>query len=279
MITRRGLVWNAWVRPRVKLVCPVYLRQSSLYVDSISGTFLPVSLKAYHRGQFSFCKASGNPRVKWKKQKGSQEYNCWECKQQSQSGQVKDQSRSQSRSWSGGNRSAARRREELEAVPRRLTNGNIWRLNYPLKGKKERERTLGLSLLSVLVKFKGPQVGIPQRLWWEDGFPRGSAVKNLPAMQEPQKTGVQCMVGEICWRRAWQPTLVFLPGESHGQRSLAGYSPWDHKESDRTEATQRACTKMRRDRTLALLGCIPSYTAHPSWWWHPYGQWLLSLGP
>ena len=77
--------------------------------------------------------------IQWKKQKGSQESDCWECKQQSQGGRVKDQSRSQSRSWSGGNRSAARRREELEAVPRRLTNGNIWRLNYPLKGKKERE--------------------------------------------------------------------------------------------------------------------------------------------
>ena len=36
-------------------------------------------------------------------------------------------------------------------------------------------------------------------------------------------------------RRAWQPTPVFLPGEFHGQRSLAGYSPWDHKESDMTE--------------------------------------------
>ena len=36
---------------------------------------------------------------------------------------------------------------------------------------------------------------------------------------------------------AWQPTLVFLPGESHGQRSLVGYSPWGHKESDTTEMT------------------------------------------
>ena len=33
----------------------------------------------------------------------------------------------------------------------------------------------------------------------------------------------------------WQPTPVFLPGESHGQRSLVGYSPWGHKESDTTE--------------------------------------------
>ena len=38
-------------------------------------------------------------------------------------------------------------------------------------------------------------------------------------------------VGKIPWGRKWQPTTVFLPGESHGQRSLEGYSPWGHKES------------------------------------------------
>ena len=42
-------------------------------------------------------------------------------------------------------------------------------------------------------------------------------------------------MGKILWGRAWQPTPVFLPGEFHGQRSLAGYSPWGHKESDMTE--------------------------------------------
>ena len=41
--------------------------------------------------------------------------------------------------------------------------------------------------------------------------------------------------GNIPWRREWQPTPVFLPGEFHGQRSLAGYSLWGHKESDVTE--------------------------------------------
>ena len=49
-------------------------------------------------------------------------------------------------------------------------------------------------------------------------------------------------VREIPWRRAWQPTLVFLPGESHGQRSLAGYSPQGLKESDTTEMTEHAHT-------------------------------------
>ena len=46
---------------------------------------------------------------------------------------------------------------------------------------------------------------------------------------------------KIIWRRAWQPTPVFLPGESHGQRSLAGHSPQSHKESDVTEATEHTC--------------------------------------
>jgi len=47
-------------------------------------------------------------------------------------------------------------------------------------------------------------------------------------------------VGKIPWRRAWQPTPVFLPGESHGQRHLVGYSPWGHKELDKTEHVHTA---------------------------------------
>ena len=57
-------------------------------------------------------------------------------------------------------------------------------------------------------------------------------VKNLPASTEPQET--QLRTGKIPRRRKWQPTSVFLPGKSHGQRSLAAYSPWGHKESDMT---------------------------------------------
>ena len=43
------------------------------------------------------------------------------------------------------------------------------------------------------------------------------------------------------WRRKWQPTPVFLPGESHGGRSLVGYSPWGRKESDTTERLHFRC--------------------------------------
>ena len=42
-------------------------------------------------------------------------------------------------------------------------------------------------------------------------------------------------VGKIFWNRKWQPTPVFFPKKSHGQRNLVGYSPWGHNESDRTE--------------------------------------------
>ena len=55
-------------------------------------------------------------------------------------------------------------------------------------------------------------------------------VKNLPAIRET-------LVGKIPWKRAWQSTPVFLPGESHEERSLADYSSQGHKELDMTEAT------------------------------------------
>ena len=57
-------------------------------------------------------------------------------------------------------------------------------------------------------------------------------VKNTPAMQE---TRFNPWVGKMPWKREWLPTPVFLPGEFHGERILAGYSPWGCKESDTTE--------------------------------------------
>ena len=58
------------------------------------------------------------------------------------------------------------------------------------------------------------------------------AIWNLLAVQE---TGVWSLGREDRWRREWPPTAVFLPGEFHGQGSLAGYSPWSLKELDTTE--------------------------------------------
>ena len=77
-------------------------------------------------------------------------------------------------------------------------------------------------------------------------------VKNLSASAgDIRDVGPIPVLGMIPWRRAWQPTPVFLPGESHGQRSLAGYSPWGGKESDRTEVTWHTHTP----------------APHPAWGW------------
>ena len=64
-------------------------------------------------------------------------------------------------------------------------------------------------------------------------------------MQKTQGTGVgfDTWVGKIPWRRKWQSTPVFLPGKSHGQRNLAGYGPWGHKESNRAELLEHAHLK------------------------------------
>ena len=63
-------------------------------------------------------------------------------------------------------------------------------------------------------------------------------VKNPPANAgDGRDMGWDPWVGKLPWRRAWQSTPVFLPGKSHGHRSLAGCSPWGCKESDTTEAT------------------------------------------
>ena len=53
-----------------------------------------------------------------------------------------------------------------------------------------------------------------------------------------ERQGFDPWFGKISWRSAWQPTPVFLPGESHGQRSLEGHRAWGYKESDMTEVTE-----------------------------------------
>ena len=72
--------------------------------------------------------------------------------------------------------------------------------------------TLSLSLFLLLV------------LWGFLGF---TGIKNLPVTAgDTRDTGLISGSGRSLWNRKCQPTPVFLPGESHGQRSLVGYSPW-----------------------------------------------------
>ena len=70
------------------------------------------------------------------------------------------------------------------------------------------------------------------------GFPSGLAVENLPARaQDIKDTGSIPGSGRSPGGGHGIPTPAFLPGQSHGQRSLVGYSPWGLKESGMTEAT------------------------------------------
>ena len=82
------------------------------------------------------------------------------------------------------------------------------------------------------------------------GFPGGTSGKESSCQcRWCKRHGFNPWVGTIPWRRAWQPTPVFLPGESHEQRSLGSYSPWDCKESDTTEpllGIRLGCPKTRK---------------------------------
>ena len=92
--------------------------------------------------------------------------------------------------------------------------------------------------------------------------PRGSSL-----VAQQSRTYLQCRsyrrhgfdpwVGKIPWRREWQPTPVLLPGESHGQRSLAGNSLQGCKEEDPTEATKHANTHARGAQSAGSSGCSP----------------------
>ena len=73
-----------------------------------------------------------------------------------------------------------------------------------------------------------------------DGFPGGSLIKKRIRLQCRRRRS-DLWVGKMPWRRAWQPTLAPLPGESHGQRSLMGYSPWGRRGLDTNEMTS-SCT-------------------------------------
>ena len=99
-----------------------------------------------------------------------------------------------------------------------------------------------------------------------EGFPGGVSDKE-PTCQCKlcKRHGFDPWAGKIPWRRAWQPTLVFLPGESRGQRSLVGYSPWGSQKVWHNWATKHArthaCTLRGSELTVSEL--------RPAWLWPP----------
>ena len=82
--------------------------------------------------------------------------------------------------------------------------------------------------------LENPRVG---RAWWVAIYGVAQSwtrLKRLSISSQYRRHWFHPCVGKIPWRRKWQPTPVFLPGKSHGQRSLIGYSPWGHKRADPT---------------------------------------------
>ena len=99
--------------------------------------------------------------------------------------------------------------------------------------------------------------------------PKGPlGLRRLSVCLHCRRPGFDPWVGKIPWRRKWHPTPVLLPGKSHGWKSLVGYSPWSHKESNTTERLHfhfslKAATiinsnsQMKRQQTLAWRGSDP----------------------
>ena len=83
--------------------------------------------------------------------------------------------------------------------------------------------------------------------------PMAQRVENLPGMQEIWEMWVQSLGWKMHWRRAWQPTPVFLPGKSRGQRSLGGSSLWGHTESDTIERLSMRASWLCRCHEYLIL--------------------------
>ena len=103
------------------------------------------------------------------------------------------------------------------------------------------------------------------------GFPGGASGKELTCQcRGPNRCWFDPWVGKIPWRRAWQPTPVFLTGECHGQSSLVGYIVHPGAESDMTEETEH-CAQLESQAGQSCL-CYESVAGSEGvdgCWWTP----------
>ena len=91
-------------------------------------------------------------------------------------------------------------------------------------------------------------------------------VKNLFTNRRCKRCRFNPWYGKIPWGRKWVPTLVFLPGKFHGQRSLAGYSSCSHKESEMTECTDTLYTHTNTHTYTQRVFGIGIKTPFPVLW-------------
>ena len=102
-----------------------------------------------------------------------------------------------------------------------------------------------------------------------EGFPDGTSGKEHTCQcRRHKRCRFDPCVGKIPWRRAWQLTPVFLPGESHGQRSLVGYGPSGHKELNMTQATYNTNTQeLQKEGKENEAGCQETGVFCPQHCW------------
>ena len=118
-----------------------------------------------------------------------------------------------------------------------------------------------LTYPATMERRHGKEGGKKSELITDMGFPGGASGKE-PACQcrRHRRCMLNPWVGKISWRRSWQTTPVFLPGESHRQRSLVGYGPCGRKGLDMTEVTEHSCSSLPRLfsywSVVALQCCI-----------------------
>ena len=107
----------------------------------------------------------------------------------------------------------------------RVQISHCWRRELQILKRKNQNEPFVVGL-----KWKVLMLAVLSKQIYTYGFPGGASGK-APTCQcrRYKRCGFDPWVGKIPWRGAWQPTPVFLPGESHGQRNLAGYSPWGCK--------------------------------------------------
>ena len=102
--------------------------------------------------------------------------------------------------------------------------------------KSQFTSTKGVGLLAILYQDDSVFEALSSDTW---GFPGGTIGKEpICQHRRHKRRRFSPWVWKVPWRRAWQPTPVFLPGKSRRQRNLMGYSQWVHRELDTTKATQ-----------------------------------------
>ena len=150
---------------------------------------------------------------------------------------------------------------------------SIFYLNLRVPRKPNTRKKENQAFLTVLMRKVGDH-----DLWlhtWGEGLPWGLSGKESTC--QGRRPGSDPWVWRIPWRRAWQPTPVFLPGESHGQRCLVGYSPWGRKESNAVHFSRSAVSDSLWPHGLqhARPPCpsstpgVYSNLRPSSWWCHP----------